>query len=64
MANIDEIAAITAMKHANAQWLLLLLTRWIFKTYKTGDITSYEAMVSYADRVQWKFVCKLLLKMC
>ncbi|AQM41581.1 MULTISPECIES: acyl-CoA thioesterase [Staphylococcus] len=49
MANIDEIAAITAMKHSNAQVVTASTDSVDFlKPIKTGDIVSYEAMVSYA----------------
>ena len=62
MANIDEIAAITAMKMRMHKWLLLLLTRWIFKTYKTGDITSYEAMVSYAGSSSMEICVQIIIE--
>lgn len=49
MANIDEIAAITAMKHAGAQVVTASTDSVDFlKPIKTGDILQYVAMVSYA----------------
>src|SRR5699024_2144198 len=44
-----EIAAITAMKHSNAQVVTASTDSVDFlKPIKTGDVVSYEAMVSYA----------------
>ncbi|MDU6093113.1 MAG: hotdog domain-containing protein, partial [Staphylococcus lugdunensis] len=44
MANIDEIAAITAMKHSHAQVVTASTDSVDFlRPIKTGDITSYEA---------------------
>ena len=47
MANIDEIAAISATKHAGAQVVTASTDSVDFlRPIKTGDILSYEAMVS------------------
>ncbi|MEJ7304419.1 hotdog domain-containing protein, partial [Staphylococcus caprae] len=49
MANIDEIAAITAMKHAGNPVVTASTDSVDFlRPITTGDILSYEAMVSYA----------------
>ncbi|MCG3399957.1 acyl-CoA thioesterase [Staphylococcus massiliensis] len=49
MENIDEIAAITAMKHSSHQVVTASTDSVDFlKPIMTGDILSYEAMVSYA----------------
>lgn len=51
MANVDEISAITATKHSNSQVVTASTDSVDFlKPIKTGDIISYEAMVSYAGK--------------
>ena len=44
------------------KWLLLLPTQWIFKAYKTGDITSYEAMVSYAGSSSMEICVQIIIE--
>ncbi len=60
MANIDEIAAITAMKHAGAQVVTTLRYSVDFlKPIKTGDILQYVAMVSYAGTSSMEVVVQI-----
>lgn len=48
MANIDEIAAITAMKHSESLVVTASIDSVDFlKPIRTGDIVTYEALVSY-----------------
>lgn len=65
MANVDEIAAITAMKHAGNSVV----------TASTDSVDFYcqlKMVIFYHMKrwfrtlvvVRWKYVCKLLLKMC
>ena len=64
MANIDEIAAITAMKHAGNPVVTASTDSVDFlRPITTGDILSYEAMVSMQEQVRWRYVFKLLLMM-
>ena len=63
MANIDEIAAITAMKHANAQVVTASTDSVDFlRPIKTGDITSYEAMVSYAGSSSMEICVQIIIE--
>ncbi|MDT0706219.1 acyl-CoA thioesterase [Staphylococcus haemolyticus] len=63
MANIDEIAAITAMKHANAQVVTASTDSVDFlRPIKTGDITSYEAMVSYAGTSSMEVCVQIIIE--
>lgn len=63
MANIDEIAAITAMKHANAQVVTASTDLVDFlRPIKTGDITSYEAMVSYAGSSSMEICVQIIIE--
>ncbi|MCJ1667765.1 acyl-CoA thioesterase [Staphylococcus sp. NRL 19/737] len=63
MANIDEIAAITAMKHANAQVVTASTDSVDFlRPIKTGDITSYEAMVSYAGTSSMEICVQIIIE--
>ncbi|MCO4310456.1 acyl-CoA thioesterase [Staphylococcus aureus] len=60
MANIDEIAAITAMKHAGAQVVTASTDSVDFlKPIKTGDILQYVAMVSYAGTSSMEVVVQI-----
>ncbi|HLR18707.1 MAG TPA: acyl-CoA thioesterase [Staphylococcus sp.] len=63
MANIDEIAAITAMKHSNAQVVTASTDSVDFlKPIKTGDIVSYEAMVSYAGTSSMEVCVQIIIE--
>ncbi|PTK05616.1 acyl-CoA thioesterase, partial [Mammaliicoccus sciuri] len=60
MANIDEIAAITAMKHAGAQVVTASTDSVDFlKPIKTGEILQYVAMVSYAGTSSMEVVVQI-----
>ena len=60
MTNIDEIAAITAMKHAGAQVVTASTDSVDFlKPIKTGDILQYVAMVSYAGTSSMEVVVQI-----
>ena len=62
MANIDEIAAITAMKHAGAQVVTASTDSVDFlRPIKTGDILSYEAMVSYAGTSSMEICVQIII---
>lgn len=62
MANIDEIAAITAMKHGNAQVVTASTDSVDFlRPIKTGDITSYEAMVTYAGTSSMEVCVQIII---
>lgn len=63
MANIDEIAAITAMKHCSAPVVTASTDSVDFlKPIRTGDILSYEAMVSYAGRSSMEICVKIIIE--
>ncbi|WP_437272591.1 acyl-CoA thioesterase [Staphylococcus succinus] len=63
MANIDEISAITAMKHSNAQVVTASTDSVDFlKPIKTGDIVSYEAMVSYAGKSSMEVCVQIIIE--
>ena len=53
MANVDEIAAITAMKHAGNSVVTA-----------STDSVDFLLPIRTLVVVRWKYVCKLLLKMC
>ena len=60
--NIDEIAAITAMKHAGAQVVTASTDSVDFlRPIKTGDILSYEAMVSYAGTSSMEICVQIII---
>ncbi len=65
MANIDEIAAITAIKDAPGAQVVTASTDSVdfLKPIKTGDILQYVAMVHTLGLVQWKWSFKLELTM-
>ena len=49
MSNVDEISAITAMKHSNSQVVTASTDSIDFlMPIKTGDIVAFEAIISYA----------------
>ena len=62
MANIDEIAAITAMKHANAQVVTASTDSVGFLRPIKQDITSYEAMVSYAGSSSMEICVQIIIE--
>ena len=63
MANIDEIAAITAMKHANAQVVTASTDSVDFlMPIKTGAILSYESMVSYAGSTSMEVCVQIIIE--
>ncbi|MBI5973757.1 acyl-CoA thioesterase [Staphylococcus caledonicus] len=63
MSNIDEVAAITAMKHANAQVVTASMDSMDFlRPIKTGEITSYEAMVSYAGKSSMEICVQIIIE--
>ncbi len=63
MANIDEIAAITAMKHANAQVVTASTDSVDFlMPIKTGAILSYEAMVSHAGSTSMEICVQIIVE--
>ncbi|OHS74656.1 MULTISPECIES: acyl-CoA thioesterase [Staphylococcus] len=62
MANIDEIAAITAMKHSHAQVVTASTDSVDFlRPIKTGDITSYETMVTYAGHSSMEVCVQIII---
>lgn len=62
MANIDEIAAISATKHAGAQVVTASTDSVDFlRPIKTGDILSYEAMVSYAGTSSMEICVQIII---
>lgn len=63
MANIDQIAAITAMKHSSAQVVTASTDSVDFlKPIKTGDIVSYEAMVTYAGTSSMEVCVQIIIE--
>lgn len=63
MANIDEIAAITAMKHSNSQVVTASTDSVDFlRPIRTGDILSYEAMVSYAGKTSMEICVQIIIE--
>ena len=51
MANMDEVAAITAMKHSGINCVTASIDSIDFiKPIRTGDIVTYEGVVSYVGR--------------
>ena len=62
MANIDEIAAITAMKHAGNPVVTASTDSVDFlRPITTGDISSYEAMVSYAGTSSMEICVQIVI---
>ncbi len=62
MANIDEIAAITAMKHAGNPVVTASTDSVDFlRPITTGDILSYEAMVSYAGTSSMEICVQIVI---
>ena len=62
MANIDEIAAITAMKHAGQPVVTASTDSVDFlRPITTGDILSYEAMVSYAGTSSMEICVQIVI---
>ncbi|MBO3066396.1 MULTISPECIES: acyl-CoA thioesterase [Staphylococcus] len=63
MANVDEISAITATKHSNSQVVTASTDSVDFlKPIKTGDIVSYEAMVSYAGKSSMEVCVQIIIE--
>ncbi|MCE7784480.1 acyl-CoA thioesterase [Staphylococcus xylosus] len=63
MANVDEISAITATKHSNSQVVTASTDSVDFlKPIKTGDIVSYEAMVSYAGQSSMEVCVQIIIE--
>lgn len=63
MANIDEIAAITAMRHSNAIVVTASTDSVDFlKPIKTGDVLTYEAMVSYAGTSSMEVCIQIIME--
>lgn len=63
MANIDQIAAITAMKHSNAQVVTASTDSVDFlKPIKTGDVVSYEAMVTFAGTSSMEVCVQIIIE--
>lgn len=63
MANVDEISAITATKHSNSQVVTASTDSVDFlKPIKTGDIVSYEAMVSYAGQSSMEICVQIIIE--
>lgn len=63
MANVDEISAITATKHSNSQVVTASTYSVDFlKPIKTGDIVSYEAMVSYAGQSSMEVCVQIIIE--
>ncbi|EGQ1659437.1 acyl-CoA thioesterase [Staphylococcus pseudintermedius] len=63
MANIDEIAAICAMKHAN-QTVVTASTDSVdfLKPIRNGDILTYIAMVSYSGSSSMEVCVQILIE--
>ncbi|AMY04430.1 acyl-CoA thioesterase [Staphylococcus condimenti] len=63
MANIDEIAAICAMKHSSAPVVTASTDSVDFLLpIRTGDVISYEAMVSYAGSTSMEVCVQIILE--
>lgn len=63
MANVDGISAITATKHSNSQVVTASTDSVDFlKPIKTGDIVSYEAMVSYAGQSSMEVCVQIIIE--
>ncbi|REH95816.1 acyl-CoA thioesterase [Staphylococcus felis] len=63
MANIDEIAAICAKKHAGATVVTASTDSVDFlKPIKNGDILTYVAMVSYAGKSSMEVCIQILIE--
>lgn len=63
MANVDEISAITATKHSNSQVVTASTDSVDFlKPIKTGDIVSYEAIVSYAGQSSMEVCVQIIIE--
>ena len=63
MANVDEISAITATKHSNSQVVTASTDSVDFlKPIMTGDIISYEAMVSYAGKSSMEVCVQIIIE--
>ncbi|MGW7908528.1 acyl-CoA thioesterase [Staphylococcus pseudoxylosus] len=63
MANVDEISAITATKHSNSQVVTASTDSVDFlKPIKTGDIVSYEAVVSYAGQSSMEVCVQIIIE--
>ncbi len=63
MANIDEIAAICAMKHANNTVVTASTDSVDFlKPIKNGDIMTYIAMVSYAGSSSMEICVQIMIE--
>lgn len=63
MANIDEIAAICAMKHSSTPVVTASTDSVDFLLpIRNGDIISYEAMVSYAGNSSMEVCVQIILQ--
>lgn len=63
MANVDEIAAITAMKHAGNSVVTASTDSVDFLLpIKNGDILSYEAMVSYTGSSSMEVCVQIIIE--
>ncbi|MDT3958915.1 acyl-CoA thioesterase [Staphylococcus kloosii] len=63
MANVDEIAAICAMKHSNTTVVTASTDSVDFlQPIKSGDILSYEAMVSHAGTTSMEVCVQIIIE--
>lgn len=63
MANIDEVAAICACKHANTQVVTASTDSVDFiRPIKTGDIVNYVAMVTYSGTSSMEVCVQILIE--